>query len=155
MHTPLQLYLSTLKSFLCSVFFTPPSTPACKAPVWLGQYNVCGWRDGVSVCPRGSSHTQLEEKGHTAWITAQPSSTQASLSRSLCLLGSCFAGQHCFSAHAEPQTHTGRWWEQRLLLGGLWGMLRLWEVFLPLWICSIENEEAECWEGSAILWRWL
>lgn len=65
------------EKFLCWVSFTPPSSPVCTASVCLMYYKVCGWRNGVSVCPRGSSHTLLEGKGHTGLNTTQPSPFQA------------------------------------------------------------------------------
>lgn len=60
------------EKFLCSSLLAPPSPPVCVACERLVKYRVCGWRNGVSVCPRGSSHTQLEGKGHTAWIPPSP-----------------------------------------------------------------------------------
>ena len=72
-HPPSSLSIFTLRSFSVASPSPPPLSPACVAPVRLVQYNVCGWRIGVSVCPGGSSHTLLEGKGHTAWIPPSPS----------------------------------------------------------------------------------
>lgn len=70
---PLPPYLSllSLKSSSVQPPSTPPSSAVCIASVRLVYYNVCEWRNGVSVFPRGSSHTDLN--------TTQPSSFQAPL----------------------------------------------------------------------------
>ena len=98
------------EKFLCSDPFTPPSSPVCTASVRLVYYNVCGWRNGVSVCPRGSSHTLLEGKGHTGLNTTQPSSFQAPLftPSTTIVLGLC--GTALFLSLTHPLTHNEEWW---------------------------------------------
>lgn len=99
------------EKFLCSLCATPPSSPVCIASVRLVWYNVvCGWRNGVSACPRRSSHTLLEAKGHTGLNTTQPYSFQAVFSPPTTTIVLRLYGTALFLSLTHPQTHKeGRW----------------------------------------------
>lgn len=77
------------------------------------------------MCPRGSSHTLLEEKGHTGLNTTQPSSFQAPpfTPSATIMLGHC--GTALFASLTHPQMHKEGW---------VWFC-----VFSPgmlVWVCS-------------------
>lgn len=106
----------------------PSALPLCG---WSGIMSVGEWRHGVSVCPRGSSHTLLEGKGHPVLNTTQPSSFQAPPFTPFTTIVLRLCGTALFLSLTHPLTHKERWWEQRLG-GGCW----VWFcVFSPHTVC--------------------
>lgn len=111
----------------------PPFSPVCVASVRLGPYNVCGWRNGASVRPRGSSHTQLGGKGHTAWMPPSPSLFKH-LFHSLHVYSARALRDTIVSLHSHAHRRTKSDGENKDWSGGYW----VWFcVFSPPYACSL------------------